>query len=84
MDRRIDLRLNSEFGVTFLFATHDPNVLDAARRVIRLVDGYAEAGYYEVVWPGRSASGGVLPSGIYLVRLATPGYSHTIKTLLLK
>lgn len=32
-------RLNEEDGVTFLFATHDPKVLDAARRVIRLVDG---------------------------------------------
>ncbi len=31
--------LNREFGVTFLFATHDPKVLDAARRVIRLEDG---------------------------------------------
>jgi putative ABC transport system ATP-binding protein len=32
-------RLNSELGVTFVFATHDPKVMDAAQRVIRLVDG---------------------------------------------
>jgi putative ABC transport system ATP-binding protein len=32
-------RLNEERGVTFLFATHDPKVLEAARRVVRLVDG---------------------------------------------
>ena len=32
-------KLNSEFGVTFVFATHDPKVMDAAQRVIRLVDG---------------------------------------------
>jgi putative ABC transport system ATP-binding protein len=31
--------LNEEHGVTFLFATHDPKVLDAARRIVRLVDG---------------------------------------------
>jgi putative ABC transport system ATP-binding protein len=31
--------LNAEHGVTFLFATHDPKVLDHARRVVRLVDG---------------------------------------------
>lgn len=32
-------RLNQERGVTFLFATHDPKVMDAARRVVRLEDG---------------------------------------------
>ncbi len=31
--------LNAREGITFLFATHDPNVLAAARRVVRLVDG---------------------------------------------
>jgi putative ABC transport system ATP-binding protein len=32
-------RLNRERGVTFVFATHDPHVMEAARRVVRLVDG---------------------------------------------
>jgi len=32
-------RLNRELGTTFVFATHDPKVMDAARRVVRLVDG---------------------------------------------
>lgn len=32
-------RLNEELGVTFVFATHDPKVMEAARRVIHLVDG---------------------------------------------
>ena len=31
--------LNEERNVTFLFSTHDPQVMEAARRVIRLVDG---------------------------------------------
>jgi putative ABC transport system ATP-binding protein len=31
--------LNRERGVTFLFSTHDPLVMEAARRVIRLRDG---------------------------------------------
>jgi putative ABC transport system ATP-binding protein len=37
----IDLmkKLNAEHGITFVFATHDPKVLDAAKRVVRLVDG---------------------------------------------
>ncbi len=32
-------KLNAEDGVTFIFSTHDPNVRDAARRVVHLVDG---------------------------------------------
>jgi putative ABC transport system ATP-binding protein len=32
-------QLNEEHGITFFFATHDPEVMAAARRVIRLVDG---------------------------------------------
>jgi len=32
-------KLNTEFGVTFVFATHDPKVMEAAQRVVRLVDG---------------------------------------------
>ncbi len=31
--------LNEQHGVTFLFATHDPSVMAAAKRVVRLVDG---------------------------------------------
>jgi len=32
-------RLNKETGVTFVFATHDPRVIQYARRVITLRDG---------------------------------------------
>ena len=31
--------LNTEYGVTFVFATHDPKVMEAAQRMVRLVDG---------------------------------------------
>ena len=31
--------LNREQGVTFVFSTHDPQVMERARRVVRLVDG---------------------------------------------
>jgi putative ABC transport system ATP-binding protein len=33
-------QLNREDGVTFLFSTHDPMVMEAARRVVRLRDGH--------------------------------------------
>jgi putative ABC transport system ATP-binding protein len=32
-------RLNRELGTTFVFATHDPDLMARARRLIRLVDG---------------------------------------------
>jgi putative ABC transport system ATP-binding protein len=40
-DSLLDLmeELNRELGTTFVFATHDPRVMERARRLIRLVDG---------------------------------------------
>jgi putative ABC transport system ATP-binding protein len=35
-------QLNRERGVTFLFSTHDPRVMERARRVVRIVDGRVE------------------------------------------
>ena len=32
-------RLNAGYGITFLFSTHDPAVMEAARRLVRLHDG---------------------------------------------
>jgi putative ABC transport system ATP-binding protein len=32
-------KLNEEKGITFVFATHDPKVMDRARRIVTLVDG---------------------------------------------
>ncbi|HIN50897.1 MAG TPA: ATP-binding cassette domain-containing protein, partial [Gemmatimonadetes bacterium] len=32
-------RLNREHGTTFVFSTHDPRVMERARRLITLVDG---------------------------------------------
>lgn len=36
-------RLNTERGITFLFSSHDPVVIESARRVIRLRDGRVQA-----------------------------------------
>lgn len=35
-------RLNDEQGVTFVFSTHDPMVMQRARRVVHLKDGHIE------------------------------------------
>ena len=40
---RLMERLNREQGLTFLFSTHDPMVMQAARRLIRLKDGKVES-----------------------------------------
>lgn len=37
------LELNGELGVTFVFSTHDPQVIERCRRVIRLRSGQVEA-----------------------------------------
>jgi len=36
-------RLNREHGTTFVFSTHDPRVMDRARRLVTLVDGCIES-----------------------------------------
>ncbi len=36
-------RLNRDNGTTFIFSTHDPRVMERARRTIRLVDGEVDA-----------------------------------------
>lgn len=44
-DRLIGImeRLNEEQGVTFLFSTHDPRVMERAHRLVRLVDGNVDS-----------------------------------------
>jgi putative ABC transport system ATP-binding protein len=36
-------KLNEERGATFIFSTHDPRVMERARRIIRMVDGRVES-----------------------------------------
>jgi putative ABC transport system ATP-binding protein len=35
-------KLNRDRGTTFLFSTHDPRVMERARRIVRIVDGHVE------------------------------------------
>lgn len=43
-DRLLEImeKLNRDRGETFIFSTHDPRVLERARRIIRIVDGRVE------------------------------------------
>ncbi len=36
-------RLNEERGITFIFSTHDPRVMERAHRIVRLVDGTVDS-----------------------------------------
>jgi ligand-binding sensor domain-containing protein len=54
------------------------------REVTRLIDGNMEPGYHQIQWDSRDATGRQVPSGIYIARLVTRGYSKAIKMVLLK
>ncbi|MCK4579185.1 MAG: hypothetical protein KAU50_10370, partial [Candidatus Marinimicrobia bacterium] len=54
------------------------------REVARLVDGHKQPGPHQYRWNGRDDSGRELSSGIYIARFMAPGYSNSIKMLLLK
>jgi len=48
-------RMNHQHGTTFIFATHDPRVMERARRLIRLVDGAVESDVRQAVHRGGPA-----------------------------
>lgn len=58
------------------------NVL--GQNVIDLVDGYRDAGRYEVIWDGKDNTGAQVASGVYFYRISTGQFSDTKKMLLLK
>lgn len=58
------------------------NVL--GQRVNTLVDGFQEAGYYEMRWDGRSQAGVETGSGVYFYRLKAGNFTQTKKMLKLK
>ncbi len=54
------------------------------REVVRLVESHREAGYHRIVWDGRDSRGRAAPTGLYIARMVTPGYTRSIKLVLLK
>ncbi|MFC1482137.1 T9SS type A sorting domain-containing protein, partial [Candidatus Neomarinimicrobiota bacterium] len=54
------------------------------REVVRLVDGYLEAGYQRIVWKGQMRNGRIAPSSIYILRMVTPEFTHNVKMVMLK
>jgi flagellar hook assembly protein FlgD len=58
------------------------NVL--CQRVTNLVNGYQDAGSYEVIWDGKDDTGDPVASGVYFYRIKTEQFNDTKKMLLLK
>jgi hypothetical protein len=54
------------------------------QRVVTLVDEDRDAGFHQVDWDGRSASGNAVASGIYLYKLEADSFVQTKKMMLLK
>jgi len=54
------------------------------REIVRLVEQRLEAGYHRLVWNGRDRRGREVPTGMYIVLMATPEYRKSIKMVLLK
>ncbi len=54
------------------------------REVVNLVNQRQAAGYHELVWNGKTATGGAVPSGVYIALMRTPTFTKSIKMVLIK
>jgi hypothetical protein len=54
------------------------------RRVRTLVDGPVIPGEGAATWDGRDETGALVPSGVYIVRLATAGSERTVRVLVVR
>ena len=59
-------------------------IYNAGGKLVRvLVDDVVESGLHEVRWNGRNAHGEGVASGVYLVRLQTPGVASQVQKIVL-
>jgi len=54
------------------------------REVVRLIEGFRDVGWQELVWNGRDAKGRAVPTGIYIARLVTPQGAKAMKLVMMK
>ncbi|MBN1480434.1 T9SS C-terminal target domain-containing protein [candidate division KSB1 bacterium] len=55
-----------------------------AQKVRQLRSGYQEKGFYQVSWDAHDDNGGVLGTGVYIIRLETPEFTHTRKMVYMR
>jgi len=79
---------NPETTISFSTKEAGPvrvRVFNVKGQLVRdLVDGNLPAGYHRVVWDGKDSSNRGVSSGIYMYRMDAPGYSKTLKMMLMK
>lgn len=54
------------------------------KEIVTLLEKEISHGNYTINWDAKDADGKLLPSGVYLIRLSTDDYTHSIKAVLLK
>ena len=54
------------------------------REVTRLTDSSMQPGRHMVVWNGLNGAGAPVSTGIYIVRMSAPGYTHQMKMVLIR
>jgi hypothetical protein len=60
-------------------------IFDPLGRVVKtLIKGESTAGVHTVTWNGTNDHGGLLPSGVYIYRIVSPGFVQTRKMLLVR
>ncbi|MFH1700209.1 MAG: FlgD immunoglobulin-like domain containing protein [Candidatus Zixiibacteriota bacterium] len=59
-------------------------IYNIAGQSVRSYTGHNEAGFVEIVWDGKDASGSSVASGIYLYKVKAADYSATKSMILLK
>ena len=53
------------------------------RRVASLADGVRGPGRYDLRWAATRDRGGRVPAGLYFARFDTPGFTRTVRVILL-
>jgi hypothetical protein len=53
------------------------------QRIRILVDRHASAGWHDAFWDGRDGGGALMPSGVYLYKLESPGMTPNVKKMLM-
>ena len=75
---RVELVFQAPSSGSARLTVHDV----AGRRIATLIDGPMPRGKHAVTWDARSEQGRRAPAGLYFLRLATQGFSRTIRVIL--
>jgi hypothetical protein len=59
-------------------------IVDAAGRLVRVLDARSQGASAEVAWDGKNSSGQEVPPGIYWVCLTAAGHTEAAKVVMLK